>query len=435
MAYFIGHVQKFKANDIRGMEIHCERLSKNSINKDIDWSRTKDNYNLVANAQSMRQRVAELVNSRSNPENKALRKDAIVLCSVMVSASSDFFQGKSPEAVRAYFTACHEYLCSQYGRENCTGAYVHIDETTPHMHWTFVPLTQDLRLSSKEVNARKNLLKLQSDMPKYLQQCGFNVERGVENSPRYHVDTKDWKRAELLKEATQRKLQELLQVTPSRWMGKNVLSDESYQKLRSVAEFAVTTVGNKEEVKRQLHEQEEAIRRQRAEVEQLQAQNAEQEAWIVQKQRQLQKKEDELLTQAAILQGKREDLKVYEAAVKLQDQDIELQRMRDRLREEQQLLEQERAKMRQREELLQRRKTQLEQGEAAAYARVHEAAQRAVLQDVPAEDWERMVIQTMRKENPDLYEKLINDEKQKSVQENLGAAIEEMKKNNKTRER
>ena len=434
MAYFIGHVEGFKKNDVRGMEIHCERLSKNSINKDVDWGRVQFNYNLFANAQRMPVRVKELVDSRYNPDQKALRKDAVVLCSAMISASPEFFQGQTEEFVRAYFEACHDFLCEFYGRENCVGAYVHMDEQTPHMHWTFVPLTDDLRLCNKEVNRRSRLSQLQDEMPKYLQQRGFNVQRGIQNSTRYHVDTKDWKRAELLKEAKQRELLEMINVTPTRWVGKNLLSDESYNKLRSVAEFAVTAVGNKEEVKRKLHEQEVAIKQQREEVEKLRQRNEQQEKEIVKKQRELQQRADKLLTEEAVLQGKRDNLKQYEKVLSLQDQDLELQRMRDDLRSEQELLRKQQRELLQRNEELELKTKQLEQGEAAAYERVREAARRAVLKEAAAqgenddEYWERAAMAALKKENPDLYEKLINHEKQKSVQENMDAAIEEMRR-------
>ena len=36
MSYFACHVEKFKSNDVRGLQIHNQRESSNSKNNDID---------------------------------------------------------------------------------------------------------------------------------------------------------------------------------------------------------------------------------------------------------------------------------------------------------------------------------------------------------------------------------------------------------------
>ena len=46
MSYLICHVQKFKANDMKGTQIHNQRESENSKNKDINKDRTILNYDL-----------------------------------------------------------------------------------------------------------------------------------------------------------------------------------------------------------------------------------------------------------------------------------------------------------------------------------------------------------------------------------------------------
>ena len=49
MSYLVCHVQKFKSSDIKGMQIHNQRESENSKNKDIDRSKTELNYDLHNN--------------------------------------------------------------------------------------------------------------------------------------------------------------------------------------------------------------------------------------------------------------------------------------------------------------------------------------------------------------------------------------------------
>ena len=43
------------------------------------------------------------------------------------------------------------FVCREFGEENVASFIVHLDETGPHAHCVFVPLTADGRLSSKEV--------------------------------------------------------------------------------------------------------------------------------------------------------------------------------------------------------------------------------------------------------------------------------------------
>jgi len=50
------------------------------------------------------------------------------------------------------------------------------------MHLCSVPLTEDGRLSAKILFNRKSLLQLQSELPKYLQSKGFDVQRGESGS-------------------------------------------------------------------------------------------------------------------------------------------------------------------------------------------------------------------------------------------------------------
>ena len=68
----VAHVQKFKKDDVRGLEIHFERSSENLSNKDIDHERSRENYDLLANGTPIRSRVKELVESRDNPTQTAL---------------------------------------------------------------------------------------------------------------------------------------------------------------------------------------------------------------------------------------------------------------------------------------------------------------------------------------------------------------------------
>lgn len=59
----------------------------------------------------------------------------------------------------AFFRAAYKALAKEYGEQNVIGAWVHCDEpgARPHMHFDFVPVTQDGRLSAKSLMDRSHL--------------------------------------------------------------------------------------------------------------------------------------------------------------------------------------------------------------------------------------------------------------------------------------
>ena len=56
------------------------------------------------------------------------------------------------------------FVCHEFGEENIASFIVHLDETGPHAHCVFVPLTADGRLSSKEVLGGKNKIEARQHM-------------------------------------------------------------------------------------------------------------------------------------------------------------------------------------------------------------------------------------------------------------------------------
>ena len=54
-----------------------------------------------------------------------------------------------------------------------------MDESTPHMHLGIVPM-QDGKLSSKAMFDREELKKIQDELPQYMKEQGFELERGQE---------------------------------------------------------------------------------------------------------------------------------------------------------------------------------------------------------------------------------------------------------------
>lgn len=198
MSYLVCHVMKMTAKDLRGVSIHNNRESSHSSNKDIDYSRTAQNFDALTgesgNPHTNYRAEVEKRLQTNYKGAKAVRKDAVRLVSVVVSSDRQFFEGKSREDTERFFNTAAEFLAERYGKENVVAAKVHMDETTPHMHFTFVPLTADGRLSAKEIITRQELRSLQDDLPKTLQERGYDIERGIENSPSEHMPITQLKR-------------------------------------------------------------------------------------------------------------------------------------------------------------------------------------------------------------------------------------------------
>ena len=131
------------------------------------------------------------VNARIKELNlkKAVRKDAVKLLDVVVTASPEAMKAMSPEQQREYFKQGLEFLKEFYGEKNFMYCNVHLDEETPHAHIGFVPITKDGRLCAKEITNRAGLTKLQDDFFEKVS-SKFGLERGEKNnSKRKHVET------------------------------------------------------------------------------------------------------------------------------------------------------------------------------------------------------------------------------------------------------
>ena len=116
----------------------------------------------------------------------------------LITASPEFFKGKSPKEIQAFFQRAAAFLIGRVGRENIVSAVVHMDEKTPHLHLTFVPLTKDNRLCAKEIiGNRANLTKWQDDFHAYMVEKYPDLERGESASKtgRKHIPTRLFKQA------------------------------------------------------------------------------------------------------------------------------------------------------------------------------------------------------------------------------------------------
>ena len=179
MSLLVLHMNKFKKDAVRGIQSHNRRERESHSNPDIDYARSAQNYDLH---EATSENYAQAIQSRIDDllMVKAVRKDAVHMCGLVVSSDREFFDKLNADETKHFFEEAAAYLTEFVGKENVISAMVHMDEKTPHMHFLHVPITKDDRLCAKDIYTKTALKKLQDELPKRLQKCGFLIERGVE---------------------------------------------------------------------------------------------------------------------------------------------------------------------------------------------------------------------------------------------------------------
>ena len=154
--YAIMRFAKYKGPEISRIEGHNERTKETyASNPDIDPTRTHLNFHLIDPQNRYRAEAEQQIAAAQC----RTRTDSVRLVETLITCSPEFFRGKSEKATRAYFQHALDFLMEKQRPETFVSAVVHLDEKTPHMHVTFVPLTQDGRLSAKDIiGNRKHLI-------------------------------------------------------------------------------------------------------------------------------------------------------------------------------------------------------------------------------------------------------------------------------------
>ena len=180
MSYSIIRVSKVKTGtNTTGIQKHVQRENNNYENEDIDHSKTYLNYDLVnANKQNFNNLIDEKIEQNYTGKRK-IRTDAIKHIDGLITSDNDFFDNQTPEDTKQFFEYAKEFLEQEYGKDNLLYATVHMDEKTPHMHYGVVPITDDGRLSAKEVvGNKKALTAFQDRFNEYVNQRGYDLDRG-----------------------------------------------------------------------------------------------------------------------------------------------------------------------------------------------------------------------------------------------------------------
>jgi hypothetical protein len=203
--YGIMRVEKRKRQALPNLEAEANRTADNPIDlpgSNINWTKTKDNMHLVETHNWWEHIEADI-----NEAGAKIKKDSIVMLDGLYTASPEFFKNKSNEEIEKYFQDCLQFHINTYCHGDASllkNAVVHMDEGIdkdnpyphPHMQVASIPLTEDKRLSAKQIMGGVKAYCMRQDA--FFEQVSkkYGLERGEtkeHGSQRKHQQQAAWK--------------------------------------------------------------------------------------------------------------------------------------------------------------------------------------------------------------------------------------------------
>lgn len=170
--FCVMNIQKRKRNDVSGIQKEATRTATEYNNR-VQPGMDIFNVTLIQSNNWMQDIQAEI-----DQAGAKTRSNSVVALDAIYTASGEFFKGKSNEENDQFFRDCLQFHQRKFG--HVISAVIHYDETTPHLHILSVPLTQDGRLSAREIiGNRANLSRMQTE---FFEQVGkeHGLERGIQ---------------------------------------------------------------------------------------------------------------------------------------------------------------------------------------------------------------------------------------------------------------
>ena len=212
MGYVVFHMQKTRGTD-SGTSAHIERKVKPS---NADEERTYLNRRLIEYPDGIHTRTQAIQHRLETAGlTRKVGKNQVRAIRIMLSGSPDDMQrivrgGRLDE----WCADNMKYLAETFGRKNIISADLHLDETSPHIHATLVPIVTTERkrkkqeeraakcyrtksasrprLCADEVMSRIKLKEYQNTYAAAMAKYG--LQRGIEGSEARHVDTQQFYR-------------------------------------------------------------------------------------------------------------------------------------------------------------------------------------------------------------------------------------------------
>ena len=263
MGYAVLHLEKAKGADT-GMSAHIERTFHP---KNADESRTHLNKELIEFPDEIHSR-SEAISHRINTAGitRKIGKNQVRAIRILLTGTHEDM--KRIEGCGQLDSWCQDnlqWLEETYGKENVVSAVIHMDEHTPHIHATIVPIvTCERRKSEKEkengkrkyrkkkvgtprlcaddVMARNQLKNYQDSYAQLMNKYG--LQRGIDGSEAKHISTSEYYKS--LIGATENLQSELQTLESSKEQLQSELKEVKQgikvEKLKSSAVTATTSI-------------------------------------------------------------------------------------------------------------------------------------------------------------------------------------------------
>ena len=213
MGYFTLDFKKAKGASDARMSDHIERRV---IAPNVDPTRTHLNRELVELPEGVTVRDEAIAHRiKSAGIKRKITPDQVRAIRVMMSGThEDMMKIQQDGRMDEWCNDSMEWLHKTFGRENTVSAVLHMDETTPHIHATIVPIvtgerrkakqkqtegkrsyrkkTDAVRLCADDVLNRDKLIGYHDDYAKIMDKYG--LQRGVRGSEARHVTTAQYYR-------------------------------------------------------------------------------------------------------------------------------------------------------------------------------------------------------------------------------------------------
>lgn len=210
MSYTVLHLEKAKGND-SGMSAHIERTIHP---KNADASRTHLNKEMITYPEKIKNRTSAIQHRLENANLKRkIGINQVRAIRIMLSGTHETM--KSIEKNRQLDYWCDDnlkWLKETFGEENLVSAVLHMDEKTPHIHATVIPIVSGERRKAKKENpdsykkknqnnnrlcaddvmARNKLKYYQNTYATAMEKYG--LRRGIEGSEAKHISTAEYYR-------------------------------------------------------------------------------------------------------------------------------------------------------------------------------------------------------------------------------------------------
>jgi hypothetical protein len=213
MGFVVLHLDKASGSDA-AMSAHIERTIDP---KNADKNRTHLNKELINFPEGIKNRTEAIQHRIENAGiTRKIGKNQVRAIRVMLSGTHEDM--KQIEANKKLDKWCNDnldWLKNTFGLENLVSAVLHLDEKTPHIHATVVPIvigerrkaqkeqsdtkkkykkkpTNVARLCADDVMARNKLKEYQDTYAETMNKYG--LQRGVDGSEARHISTQQYYR-------------------------------------------------------------------------------------------------------------------------------------------------------------------------------------------------------------------------------------------------